>query len=239
MQIGAALHTPVNDVLLSDDWADRRRFPEWENLWGEERRNNLHLGSHAQSPVVTNHAPVAHIVAAPAYVRPPHAVLVLSAYQGWYKRLHRLGAQLPVRPDGDSWRVDVIVRPLGWLGLIGALGSPAGGFRVGTGGTSLELIRHFPLPYFIDLSPRPSTRRRRSWCRSARSAMSSRVKDGSCGNTDVSDDTPHAERSALTLRREICISVCGRRDLSCAGQGDNPLSRGSVGARRYRPRHGR
>ena len=35
MQIGAALHTPVNDVLLSDDWADRRRFPEWENLWGK------------------------------------------------------------------------------------------------------------------------------------------------------------------------------------------------------------
>jgi len=46
----------------------------------------LHLTRHLQSPVETNRAPVARIVAAPARVRPPHAVLVLSEYQGWYKK---------------------------------------------------------------------------------------------------------------------------------------------------------
>jgi hypothetical protein len=115
MQIGNALQTPVNDVPLPDHWADRRQSREWQNVW-KVGSDELHLRPHAQGPIETNHAPVAHIVAASADVRPPHAVLVLSAYQGWYKRLHRLGAQLPTRPDGDSWRVDVIVRPLGWLG---------------------------------------------------------------------------------------------------------------------------
>jgi hypothetical protein len=115
VQIGAALHTPVNDLPMLDYWADRRQSAQWQNAWGEGG-DELHLRRHAQSPVETNRAPVARMVAAPVHVRPPHAVLVLSAYQGWYKRLHRLGARLPVRPDGDSWRVDVIVRPLGWLG---------------------------------------------------------------------------------------------------------------------------
>ena len=48
--------------------------------------DELHLTRHLQSPVETNRAPVARIVAAPARVRPPHAVLVLSEYQGWYKK---------------------------------------------------------------------------------------------------------------------------------------------------------
>ena len=33
-EIGAALHTSVNDVPLPDDWADRRQSPEWLNVWG-------------------------------------------------------------------------------------------------------------------------------------------------------------------------------------------------------------
>jgi hypothetical protein len=115
MQISSALQTSVTDVPMPDEWANRRRSPEWDNVWGKDH-DRLHLGDHPLSPIWTNHAPGAHMVSASADARPPRAVLTLSSYQGWYKRLHRLGAKLPVRPDGGSWQVDVIVRPLGWLG---------------------------------------------------------------------------------------------------------------------------
>lgn len=41
---------------------------------------------------------------------------MLDTYSGWYSALARLGATLPARFDGRSWRVDVVVRPIGWLG---------------------------------------------------------------------------------------------------------------------------
>jgi hypothetical protein len=44
------------------------------------------------------------------------ASLLLERYAGWYGTLSRLGAQLPHRPDGRSWRVHVTVTPLGHLG---------------------------------------------------------------------------------------------------------------------------
>jgi hypothetical protein len=44
------------------------------------------------------------------------AVLAVDSYLGWYRSLAQSAAMLPPRPDGHSWRVDVVVRPLGWLG---------------------------------------------------------------------------------------------------------------------------
>jgi hypothetical protein len=44
------------------------------------------------------------------------ASLVLDTYCGWYAALTRLGLKLPARPDGQSWRVHVTVKPLGYLG---------------------------------------------------------------------------------------------------------------------------
>lgn len=44
------------------------------------------------------------------------ALLVLDTYRGWYRKLAEAGAALPGRSDGRHWQVDVVVRPLGWLG---------------------------------------------------------------------------------------------------------------------------
>ena len=44
-----------------------------------------------------------------------HAVLILDSMVGWYRALAEETTALPAL-DGRSWRVDVVVRPAGWLG---------------------------------------------------------------------------------------------------------------------------
>jgi hypothetical protein len=119
VRISDELHLPMPGAPLPGLWADRRRSQQWENVWqGSGGSDKMHLTDHAHalSPLWTNHARVAHMVATSSLKQQPRAVLVLSTYEGWYARLHRLGAKLPARPDGESWQVDVVVRPLGWLG---------------------------------------------------------------------------------------------------------------------------
>jgi hypothetical protein len=41
--------------------------------------------------------------------------LILDSMVGWYRALIEAGDQLPA-VGGRSWRVDVVVRPAGWLG---------------------------------------------------------------------------------------------------------------------------
>ena len=45
-----------------------------------------------------------------------HASLLIDRYSGWYGVLHEVGADLPHLMGDRSWRVDVVVKPLGWLG---------------------------------------------------------------------------------------------------------------------------
>jgi hypothetical protein len=42
-------------------------------------------------------------------------VPTLPPYAGWYVALGQLGLRLPPRADSRSWRIDVVVRPLGYL----------------------------------------------------------------------------------------------------------------------------
>lgn len=44
------------------------------------------------------------------------AAVVLDGYSGWYRALAARGASLPELPGERSWRVDVTVAPVGWLG---------------------------------------------------------------------------------------------------------------------------
>lgn len=50
------------------------------------------------------------------YIGDTHAMLMLGDYAAWYHKLDNFGASLPQRPDRRSWRVDVVVKPVGWLG---------------------------------------------------------------------------------------------------------------------------
>ena len=49
----------------------------------------------------------------------PGGRIRLDRYAGWYQALARHGNALPCRPYGRSWGVEVVVRPLGWLGTYG------------------------------------------------------------------------------------------------------------------------
>jgi hypothetical protein len=47
---------------------------------------------------------------------PPSASILLDAYVGWAAALDAFGNALPAPASGRSWRVDVVVRRIGWLG---------------------------------------------------------------------------------------------------------------------------
>ena len=76
----------------------------------------MHLSTHAVTPVWdVPDGGDAELIASRAGGA-PWAVLTLPSYAGWYATLGRLGSRLPPRSDGQSWRIDVAVRPLGCLG---------------------------------------------------------------------------------------------------------------------------
>jgi hypothetical protein len=114
-QISEATHTAIQDVLLPDRWAEVRRSDEWETAWGCGS-DCMHLSTHAVTPVWdVPDGGDAELIASRAGGA-PRAVLALPSYAGWYATLSRLGSRLPPRSDGRSWRIDVVVRPLGYLG---------------------------------------------------------------------------------------------------------------------------
>jgi hypothetical protein len=43
------------------------------------------------------------------------AVLLLDSMMGWYRALVSETRSLP-KPKGHSWRLEVVVKPVGWLG---------------------------------------------------------------------------------------------------------------------------
>lgn len=81
--------------------------------------DSLHLADHWGAPRQTVSGlpltPSCSSWAQPAS-DPPRAVLMADAYVGWATSLERFGNSLPVPDSNRSWRVDVIVKQVGWLG---------------------------------------------------------------------------------------------------------------------------
>jgi hypothetical protein len=74
----------------------------------------MHLANHVSSILDRTRATKATMLrGTPASRR---AVLIVDTYAGWYAELHRLGRTLPQLPGDRSWHVDVLCRPIGWLG---------------------------------------------------------------------------------------------------------------------------
>ncbi len=105
-------------AFATPDTAPVRARPEWHNML--DGGDALHLGhvlDHLLGPGVSPEGPQPGRL---VHDRPTSshrdAHLVLDTYCGWYGSLARLGADLPSRPDGRSWRLHVTVKPLGFLG---------------------------------------------------------------------------------------------------------------------------
>lgn len=118
---------PVMNAL--DDFAakhDRQPIalsPEWRRGLGGAREGttedpdspygkHLESGSHISGPSGRG---AGRIVGADPISR--SAIFVSENVAGWYAELARLAAQLGELPNGRSWRVDVFVKPIGYLGV--------------------------------------------------------------------------------------------------------------------------
>ena len=115
-EVGQATGTAAKPARLPKRWSEPRPSPEWEKLWAGGS-DSLHLRSHVRTPIQPgDHGPDQVLLATDSTNR-PRAVLSLASYKGWYVALSRFGSELPSRTDGRSWRVSVVVGPLGPLGI--------------------------------------------------------------------------------------------------------------------------
>ncbi len=101
---------PVDDRWIEDRSAEAAASEIHNPLTGGS--DPLHLSGHATAPLEIHSGK-------PLLVRTNRAgrraTLVLNSMVGWYRALIEEGAKLPAH-SGRSWHVDVVVRPLGWLG---------------------------------------------------------------------------------------------------------------------------
>lgn len=75
--------------------------------------DELHLSGHVAGPLQPLRGTARLFRTDPAQRR---AVLLLDSMVGWYRALVTEGGTLPELPGVHSWYVDVIVKPVGWLG---------------------------------------------------------------------------------------------------------------------------
>lgn len=97
--------TPA-DLRFADD-------PAWREVW-TDGYDPLHLADHLIMALNPERRPTPALTAGPVDVHGRrHHILVLDQYSGWYAAL----AELPINHAGPhDVRVDVHVRPIGWLG---------------------------------------------------------------------------------------------------------------------------
>lgn len=81
-----------------------------------DRPSGLHLSGHVGMQLLDEGLKAQRIVHGAPESMSTEAALLLETYDGWYRALARGGRDLPDRPDGRSWKVDVVVRPMGHLG---------------------------------------------------------------------------------------------------------------------------
>jgi hypothetical protein len=72
----------------------------------------LHLASHIEIAIDSEPHPA-------VLLEPDNrtAVLILDEYTGWYRAVAKAGENLPTLANGRSWRVTVVCRPIGVMGV--------------------------------------------------------------------------------------------------------------------------
>ncbi len=96
-------------IEVDRDWHDRvSQFGSYV----ETAPHSTHLNTHCLGPLQGPGYRADLIIGDDEQRR---AVLVTDSMVGWYRELARLGSRLP-KHRGRAWRVDVVVRPAGYLG---------------------------------------------------------------------------------------------------------------------------
>jgi hypothetical protein len=99
------------------EWRRLREQCEWQETWHAEG-DSFHLQHHALAPLTGGGAPGRHLGTpdrGPALYEDPDSglVLLLDTYFAWYRRLLETAEQAS---GVAEFPVDVIVKPIGWLG---------------------------------------------------------------------------------------------------------------------------
>lgn len=112
--LAGSVGTRVTSTPLRDLYAERRRDPDWGQVWGGGG-DSMHI-SHFMMDAWNG--PVADPPGSLFHEGNPSRVMILllPRYGGWYSALAAHGATLPNRDDGRSWQVKVVIEPLGVLG---------------------------------------------------------------------------------------------------------------------------
>lgn len=100
-------------ALTSDPWFRRHYLAEDGDSFHTAHHTSMaveaHSGGHAHGgpsgSVTWTTSTIGNV---------PTATMIVPQYVGWYVHLVRGGGALP--PQKRSWRVNVVVQPLGWLG---------------------------------------------------------------------------------------------------------------------------
>lgn len=110
--VGASKHDPT--IAPDREWLAEVERNAASRAWGPYGGGTdpIHLAVHSMAPA-SRDCNGARLLLADA---DRSAVVFVDRYAGWYSALGQLGGELPPRRDGRSWRVDVVCRPIGWLG---------------------------------------------------------------------------------------------------------------------------
>lgn len=110
--------TPPPHSNFDPDTGHNDSNPAWSPApyWGGY--DPLHLSRHCFAPVEKYDPGSATLhIGDLGIAGPPRAMLICDKMQGWYRALHDLGSTLPNNSAGQGWRVDVVIRPIGHIGL--------------------------------------------------------------------------------------------------------------------------
>lgn len=115
--VGAQPRSPVreSEPVLDDDDVLASLGSRSEEL-ARDRSDPFHLSGHWRSALTSPEHDRWRTTHRLTVSRPGHAVLTLNRYAGWYSVLTQTGRSLPALKSGRSWRIDVLILPIGWIG---------------------------------------------------------------------------------------------------------------------------
>jgi hypothetical protein len=111
-------HVPDEEQFPdTPEWRRLREQPAWKEAWQGEG-DSFHLQQHALAPISGDGEPGRHLGKpdrGPTLLEDPGegVALLFDTYFAWYRRLLNVAEKITVV---EAFPVDVIVKPIGWLG---------------------------------------------------------------------------------------------------------------------------
>lgn len=119
-ELSSELGLPAVERPDPPEWIARTVTPAMSTTPNpvEGGQDPLHLSVHTLGPIAEYEpASVELVVGDLATAGPPRATLICETAVGWYRALQETGDMLPANVERQGWRIDVLIRPVGHIGL--------------------------------------------------------------------------------------------------------------------------